>query len=259
MKEQEIEILIENNLHNLYRFVAEKCNLPYVKTDFCEWIHASPSPWPDYVFGADFSKINIENALNEIHNNLLLNKAPSFLIDKHSTQSSRLCETASKNNFRLIIQWPGMALSLADFVLQPNLNKDLNIEVVSEQKSMKEWTNIVNHELFPNHNFDTVFFEGLLNSDEVVLLLGKINNIPVSTSMLFLKNSVAGIYMVATSRNYRKNGIAQTMTNEAIKLSLVKKCDYVVLEANKESHSLYHKMGFKTFCTFDIYWKLPTV
>jgi ribosomal protein S18 acetylase RimI-like enzyme len=259
MKEREIEILIENNLHDLYRFVAERCNLPHVKTDFCEWVHASPSPWPDYIFGADFSKMNMTVAVNDIDNNIQLNKAPSFWIDKHSSHSVPLLESVSKNNFRLIMQWPGMALSLADIVVPPNPDKDLKIQVVSETDSLFEWTKIVNIELFPNNTINLAFFEKLLNSDEVIFLLGKINNVPVSTSMLFLRNNVAGIYMVSTSHDYRKKGIAQTMTKEAIKLSQSHKIDYMVLEANKESHGLYHKSGFKTFCTFDIYWKLPVI
>ena len=79
--------------------------------------------------------------------------------------------------------------------------------------------------------------------------IGWLHGEPAAIASLLLHAGVAGIYGVATIPQYRRQGIAATMTLHA--LHEARKLGYriSILSPSKMSDALYKRIGFRDFCT----------
>ena len=62
--------------------------------------------------------------------------------------------------------------------------------------------------------------------------------------------------MVATDERHRKKGFAHSLTLQILQFAKDRGYKEAYLQASPMSESLYSKIGFRTFCTFDIFWLL---
>jgi GNAT superfamily N-acetyltransferase len=83
---------------------------------------------------------------------------------------------------------------------------------------------------------------------EVAVLLGYVDDLPVSTAMLFVVGPIAGITGVATIPAYRRRGLGTALTWEALRAGAARGCTSATLAALGASYDLYRKMGFNHVC-----------
>ena len=87
--------------------------------------------------------------------------------------------------------------------------------------------------------------------------LGYYNGKPVATSLRYTSGRVAGIYFVATAKEYRRRGIGEAMTWRAAIDGRREKCTVSVLQASEMGRPVYEGMGYRTVTNYQI-WR-PSV
>jgi len=251
----EIAALIEHNLHDLYIFIANKCNNYKLHlSDNFSFIKSETSSWPNFIFNTILTE-NFENYITKINKDIENNIIPPLWVVSPNSKPDNLGDLIENYGFRLTMQWPGMALDLVNFKYKYPPN-DIEVKQVINLQDLNDWFNIVNYELFPFKKFKENIFESLLYDKQVKLLIAKINDIPVATSMLFVSSGVAGIYMVAVSQKYRKKGLGTIITLKTIDEAIKLNCEICCLQSTEMAENMYKSIGFKEFCKFDIYWKV---
>ena len=87
--------------------------------------------------------------------------------------------------------------------------------------------------------------------------LGYYDGKPVATSLRFTSGRVAGVYFVATAKEYRRRGIGEAMTWRAAVDGRMEKCSISVLQASEMGRPVYEGMGYRTVTNYQM-WK-PTL
>lgn len=106
--------------------------------------------------------------------------------------------------------------------------------------------------------FENVPNEGFPPKSPQRLYVGYLHGDPVTASMIFLGETTAGIYAVATLPTLRRRGLGSLMT--AVPLVEAKERGYEIgtLTASGMGSSLYRKLGFREYCTMKFYAFDPT-
>ncbi|MGA8220588.1 MAG: GNAT family N-acetyltransferase [Candidatus Acidiferrales bacterium] len=93
----------------------------------------------------------------------------------------------------------------------------------------------------------------------MILFVGAFEGVPVSCSELFIDRShggVAGLYSIATRREFRRRGIGSALTWAAADEARRQGLSTVVLQSSDAGKGVYARLGFKPCCHFTEY-KLP--
>jgi len=80
---------------------------------------------------------------------------------------------------------------------------------------------------------------------------------PVCTSMLYLKDGVAGIYGVATLAEERGKGLGAFATGEPLRVAHRLGYRVGVLQASEDGHPVYRRIGFTDFGEVPLYVRIP--
>lgn len=85
------------------------------------------------------------------------------------------------------------------------------------------------------------------------LFLAYDDNIPVTTSLLFINQNTAGIYYVSTIASHRRRGYCSALIQETLREALALGISNIVLQATPQGVSVYQKAGFIEIAKADIY------
>jgi len=83
------------------------------------------------------------------------------------------------------------------------------------------------------------------------------NDKPVCTSLVYLKNGVAGIYGVATLPEERKKGLGAHATEQPLRIARRLGYDVGVLQASTEGQPVYQRIGFSDFGEMPLFVRMP--
>lgn len=75
--------------------------------------------------------------------------------------------------------------------------------------------------------------------------VGYVDRQPVAASQLSMTGDVAGIYYVATLKEFRGRGFGEAMTWRAIQDGTDEGCDVAILQASDMGRPIYERMGFR--------------
>jgi GNAT superfamily N-acetyltransferase len=87
--------------------------------------------------------------------------------------------------------------------------------------------------------------------------LGLLDGTPVATTTVFLGAGVAGVYFVMTVPEARRRGIGTAITHAALR-EAGSVAEYGVLGSSPAGRSVYAGLGFREYCTIELYEWAPT-
>ena len=87
--------------------------------------------------------------------------------------------------------------------------------------------------------------------------LGLLDGTPVATTTVFLAAGVAGVYFVMTVPEARRRGIGAAITYAALREAGAV-AEYGVLGSSPAGRSVYAGLGFREYCTIELYEWTPT-
>lgn len=151
---------------------------------------------------------------------------------------------------------PGMAVDLL------GLNEDLptptglTIEHVEDTEALRKWAyaSMIGFEL-PETSVNTWFdlFTGLGFDLPLRNYLGILNGEPVAASELFLGAGVAGIYVVTTTPEARRQGIGAAMTLAPLRDARAMGFRIGILHSSPMGLGVYRRLGFQEYCKMSCY------
>lgn len=151
---------------------------------------------------------------------------------------------------------PGMAVDLLELNEDLPTPAGLTIEPVEDTEALKKWahTSIVGFGL-PETDVGTWFdlFAGLGFDLPLRNYLGILNGQPVATSELLLGAGVAGIYVVATLPDARRQGIGAAMTLAPLLDAREMGFRVGILQASPMGVGVYRRLGFREYCRMSRY------
>jgi ribosomal protein S18 acetylase RimI-like enzyme len=145
----------------------------------------------------------------------------------------------------------GMAIDLKALNEDQPVPTDLRIECVEDTAALRKWARaaILGFEL-PETNVEPWFelFAGLGFDLPLRNYLGTVDGEPVATSELFLAEGVAGIYVVATVPEARRQGIGAAMTLAPLRDARAMGFRIGVLHSSLMGLGVYRRLGFREYC-----------
>lgn len=156
---------------------------------------------------------------------------------------------------------PGMAVDLLGLNEDLTTPPGLTIERVEGTEALRKWAyaSIIGFEL-PEINVNTMFdlFTGLGFDLPLRNYLGILNGEPVAASELFLGAGVAGIYVVATIPEARRQGIGAAITLAPLRDARAMGFQIGILHSSSMGLGVYRRLGFQEYCKMSCYGKWPS-
>jgi ribosomal protein S18 acetylase RimI-like enzyme len=147
------------------------------------------------------------------------------------------------SGYREVNATPGMVLSPICAPTSPHPDLDVHRVHSTEELEHFQATALVGLGLPVQAGplFLTRRFFGLPN---VELYVGYVEGRPACTSALVASGGVAGIYWVATLEGFRRRGLGDAITWEAVRGGMRAGCRLASLQASEMGRGVYERMGF---------------
>lgn len=136
------------------------------------------------------------------------------------------------------------------------------IRVVEANRSnLEEWFELL--EAFPHPELSRPtrleMIKRVSEEKSVQLLIASLQGRFVGTGLLFMKDEVASIHMIATRSDFRRRRVATTVTIEAIRRAEKSKAGLIWLRTRKGGvgEKVYARIGFTSFTDILAYSKTP--
>lgn len=246
----------ERNLYSFYESMLGAESITLKCGDEYSYIYSDVYNWPRYVFGLTHSGQDLNPLINQVATSIRNKKIPPFVIVNQNYYGATIEPVFEQNGMRKIDYWPVMSLNTDQDKPEAASVSKLSISPVVNSADLTEWFSIVKEVLFPHKKIPFDFFNSRLRDKKYIFLLGRKNGIPIATSMLFISEGIAGLYMVATREEFRKQGFGQLITHESLEEARSQGIQYVTLQSSKAAYNMYIKIGFKHLYNLDIYWML---
>ena len=164
-------------------------------------------------------------------------------------------ELLAKHQLNFDEKLPAMVFDSHQSTLSaPPIYDQLVIKTVVDQQTFEDFRAIAGPAFdMPDFVGERILTKAFVLENRVNSFVGYLSGKPVSTSMLFVSEGVAGIYWVATETSMRKQGLGEALTYHASQEGLKSVERYCVLQASKAGESVYQKMGYQTIYHYNKY------
>ncbi len=246
MNDKHITDIIFINYYDFLELYGKINACNYTDLDFCKSITNNKTTWPNFLFDIKIlTKKNVKTIIKSIENKEI---ADVLLTNNNIAQNDSIL---INNNFKKVAIWNAMALDLSEYK-QTVVDYKLDIKIVKSEQQIIDWISIVRQELKINFSINEVI--NLTNEDSINLYIGYYNGIAVSTALTYTNKYTTGHYMIATLKDYTKNGFGFEIMQFSLNYSNDK---IAVLASTPQGISLYTKLNYRKIDSFNVYWKLP--
>jgi len=241
-----INFYIEQNLNDFYTKSSYHPNFTSHLEDKISWVDSRNVDWPKCIFRADFENLNAENEISNIKRLIQEGKAPNGWTVGPLTKPDNLGMILEKNGFLNVYQQAGMAVDLKDLKKKIIDEKDLVVEIVDNEESLKHWIKVVSSVF--GIKIDSELIKFLFLESEVKFYIGNFKGKVVLSLILYLSSGVAGLHAVSTLQDYRNRGFGLTISKVALIDALKMGYKVGVLQASSLGERVYRKLGFRKYC-----------
>ncbi|WP_242001605.1 GNAT family N-acetyltransferase [Kribbella steppae] len=154
---------------------------------------------------------------------------------------------------------PGMAVKVAD-LRPPAVVPGLHVSRVDSEDDLAVWETTLGRgfgEGVKEARWVAETYRRLGFADPWRHYLGRLDGEPVATTTIYLGAGAAGVYFVMTVPEVRRRGIGAAITYAALREAEAV-AEYGVLGSSPAGRSVYAGLGFREYCTIDLYEWAPT-
>ncbi len=127
----------------------------------------------------------------------------------------------------------------------PPAPTELTIEIATTRGALIEHAAVLRDGFgMPQNVVDQLIRPGLLDEPRAAAFVGRVDGTPVSSSLLAVSGTTAGVYNVATPEQFRGKGYGEALTWAAIAEGARRGCTHSVLQASPSGYPVYRRMGF---------------
>ena len=249
---------MEANLQEAFTRFGQSVGATFFDTAQATWFVSDiPLHFCNGVVRTQITKEVAETQIDEIVSHAKAHNMPLAWLVCPSTRPANLASFLKTRDFYLDDSAPGLAMNVQE-LSEVGLPSGLVVKEVASGEEMQDWIRLlVIGSTFPE-SVSNLLFQlyqkyGFRGGESIRYYLGILNGEPVSTSLLFLSGGVAGIYDVITLPHVRKQGIGTALT--VVPLLEARSLGYSIgtLQSTQMGLGVYRRLGFREYCTFDIY------
>jgi len=259
--QSEIEHAIEFNFYVLVRAMSS--------IDFEDTVYEETDEFFRYSTGIPFPLLNAvietqipsEFAIKKIKENITFfgkRQVPFLWMIGPSSSPRNIGELLTKNGFILEKQ-PGMACDLKPLSTNRDPLDQIEIIKVDNIETLKVWNDVVltgfelPKEILSDFFYQAFSYKILSEHPSASAFLAYYNKQPVASSLVCYETGVAGIYNVTTLEEARGKGIGTAITLTPLIEAKNLGYETAILHSSEMAYNMYKKMGFKEYCTIEMY------
>jgi GNAT superfamily N-acetyltransferase len=147
---------------------------------------------------------------------------------------------------------PGMAVRISELIA-PRAVPGLSLTRVQDDESLAVWEATLGQGFGEGERearWVASVYRKLGYDDPWQHYLGWLDGTPVATATVYLGAGVAGLYFVMTVPEARRRGIGAAITYDVLRAAGT---EYAVLESSPAGRPVYEALGFREYCTIDLY------
>lgn len=235
------------------------------RDDAVRWtIGGSPIDYHNAVVAADLEDDTADQAIAESVAELRAHRVPGCWHVGPSMRPADLGDRLLAAGFTHGGTEPGMALDLTQVGGSSPTAADsgaLRITRVESDEDLTTWAATLAQgfgEGEKEANWVASVYRTLGLADPWRHYLARLDGAPVATATIYLAAGVAGVYFVMTVPQVRRRGIGAAVTLSALREAKDSGVGYAVLGSSPAGQSVYERLGFREYCTIDLYEWAPT-
>ncbi len=137
------------------------------------------------------------------------------------------------------------AMGLTPIGVTPPPPDGLRIEIATTAEALGDHASVLRDGFgLPQAVIDRIVQPALLDVADLAVFVGRVDDEPVSCSLLAISGATAGIYNVATPERFRGRGYGEALTWAAVVEGVQRGCSHAVLQASEAGYPIYRRMGF---------------
>lgn len=248
---------IEGNLFKFSLFLGSNQEGCTYNGEDIKWVYTGGLS-TNRIFPLKMNEYDLDEKLSKVIERFKAWKVPVNLFICSGTYPENIEGYLSEHGFAFLRRWSGMAIDINGFSKDIQSPPDIKIAEAGDAQALKVWSKTsgtafsVPEEVLGNmQNLYTDI--GLKNQDKLFYYTGFKNGVPAATTLLYKDGDIAGLYLVGTLPEARGGGIATAMVVHALKEAAFMGCSTAILQASEMGKFVYDKIGFKEYCTIDIY------
>ncbi|GAA2825604.1 GNAT family N-acetyltransferase [Kribbella solani] len=147
---------------------------------------------------------------------------------------------------------PGMAVRIAELVAPPAV-PGLTLTRVPDDAALAVWESTLGQGFGEGERearWVASVYRKLGYGDPWRHYIGWLDGTAVATATVFLGAGVAGVYFVMTVPEVRRRGIGAAITYGALQAA---DAEYAVLGSSPAGRAVYERLGFRAYCTIELY------
>ncbi|MBD2503516.1 GNAT family N-acetyltransferase [Anabaena azotica] len=249
---------LENNIFAIFTYYAQANNTEfYFGSNMIRFVTGVATPLLNGVIRTQLQPQEIDTTIRETLEYFSTKQLPMLWWTGPATQPPDLGKYLEAQGLINVGILSGMAIDLSVLPPETPVKADFVITTVSDQQSLKYWTEIVAIAFeIPDTQWDAFYNLELSlgwESKTFIRFIGYDNDLPVATSALYLDGQVAGLYYVATRPEARRKGFAKAIVLAA--LYKARSLGYLVatLQASQMGINIYRQIGFQEYFPVTIY------
>jgi GNAT superfamily N-acetyltransferase len=137
------------------------------------------------------------------------------------------------------------AMGLATIRPAPSPPAELTIDIATTAADVADHASMLRDGFgMPQEFVDRLIQPPLLDQSSMAVFVGRVDDAPVSCSLLSMTDATAGVYNVATPAAFRGKGYGEALTWAAVSEGARRGCTNAILQASEAGYPIYRRMGF---------------
>jgi ribosomal protein S18 acetylase RimI-like enzyme len=254
---ESISRAIESNLADYWARMGSGPNGRVHISNELSWEY-SGGPYLNRVFDVHLSPTDVDARIEEVKRAFEGRRAAITWLLGPSATPTNLGDHLVGQGFVHADSWIGMAHSLASTGARPSVPEGAEIGQVRTWTEEADWIEVVGR----SYRLPRAARRSLLaclpargESPDAYWqhFLVRVDGRPAAASTIFVKNGVAGIYLVSTIPELRGMGLGSLVTRHAMVRAAELGCRLAVLQSTGSAQRMYQRLGFTRHCTINVY------
>lgn len=157
------------------------------------------------------------------------------------------------NHFSPVDKWTLMEINPGTFDRIPDAGNGISVRTINDFSELKDFSVIINSELFRNLPVDAGLLKTLTESDDFSVYGLFSNGEIVSGMLVFFHNNVAGLYLVVTKKEKQRQGFGSRLLIETINRMKNSGISKIILHSSVSAFPFYKNTGFSVTGEMYIY------
>jgi GNAT superfamily N-acetyltransferase len=125
--------------------------------------------------------------------------------------------------------------------------------LVEDRRSLDAFRGVFIEDGMPADLANRLFSDSFATDPDVRMVVARLDDRPVGTSIAIRTGGVSGVYAVGTHPDARRRGVGTAATWAAVAAGQMWGCETIVLQSSEMGFPLYEAMGFRTVVRYRTY------